>query len=293
MKRTALLFFILLLILNACHTPSPKNETASFFSYTDYYGRTISLDSVPQRVISLSPALTEMTFLLGAEDKLVGISDYCHFPAATDTMKRVGGLLNVNVEMLLSLNPDAVLIGSIVSKQDVENMERAGLKVLVVREETRLQGLCNALLLLGHFFDKNEEAEKQVQALQQQLDDISQNIDTSIVNKKVYYVVGFGEQGDFTAPASSHIHEIITAAGGKNIGENLKTWEISREFLFQSDPDIIIIRKEDAERFVRTSPYNQLRAVREKHVYAIESGWIDNVSPRNVEAVQYINQLLK
>ncbi len=293
MKRLISLFPLLMFAVIACHSPQTETAREACFSYTDYYGRTVTLDSVPQRVISLSPALTEMMFLLGAEDKLVGISDFCHYPSATDTMKRVGGLLNVNVEMLLSLNPDAIIIGSIVSKQDVENMERAGLKVLVIREETRLQGLSDAILLLGHIMDKDEIAEKQAEKIRKQLDDISQTVDTSVVVKKVYYVVGFGEQGDFTAPAGSHIHEIITAAGGKNIGESLKTWEISREFLFQSDPDIILIRKEDAERFVGTSPYNLLRAVKENHVYAIESGWIDNVSPRNVNAVEFINQILK
>ena len=200
---------------------------------------------------------------------------------------------NINVESLVALNPDVVLIGSIVTRQDVEKMEKAGLKVIVIREETKLEGLCDALEAIGKLLDKNESAAEKIEQIHARLDSVKNQIDTTITPKKVYYVVGFGEQGDFTAPQNSHIHEIITAAGGDNIGKNLTSWCVSREFLFESDPDIILIRKEDLEVYCKTKPYTSLRAVKEGHVYPIESGWIDIVSPRNILAIQYINNLLK
>lgn len=288
-----LLFFLLLSLTISCLSPSQQGEKASFFDYTDCYGNRVQLDSVPARIISLSPAITEMVFMLDDGDKLVGISDFCHYPEATDTMHRVGGMQNINVESLVALNPDVVLIGSIVTKQDMEKMERAGLKVVVIREETKLEGLCDALSVIGQLLDKNELADAQIQKIHNQLDSVKSHIDTTLAPKKVYYVVGFGEQGDFTAPQNSHIHEIITAAGGENIGKDLTSWSVSREYLFEADPDIILIRKEDLEMYGKTMPYTSLRAVREGHLYPIESGWIDIVSPRNILAIQYINNLLK
>ena len=260
-----LLFLLLLSLTISCLSPSQQGEKASFFDYTDCYGKRVQLDSVPVRIISLSPAITEMVFMLDDGDKLVGISDFCHYPEATDTMHRVGGMQNINVESLVALNPDVVLIGSIVTKQDMEKMERAGLKVLVIREETKLEGLCDALSVIGQLLDKKELADAQIQKI---------------------HVVGFGEQGDFTAPRNSHIHEIITAAGGENIGKDLTSWSVSREYLFEADPDIILIRKEDMEVYGKTKPYTSLRAVKEGHLYPIESGWIDIVSPRNILAIQ-------
>lgn len=288
-----LLFFLLLSLTISCLSPSQQGEKASFFDYTDCYGNHVQLDSVPARIISLSPAITEMVFMLDDGDKLVGISDFCHYPEATDTMHRVGGMQNINVESLVALNPDVVLIGSIVTKQDMEKMERAGLKVVVIREETKLEGLCDALSVIGQLLDKNEMADEQIQKIHNQLDSVKSHIDTTLAPKKVYYVVGFGEQGDFTAPQNSHIHEIITAAGGENIGKDLTSWSVSREYLFEADPDIILIRKEDLEIYGKTKPYTSLRAVKEGHLYPIESGWIDIVSPRNILAIQYINNLLK
>ena len=288
-----LLFFLLLSLTISCLSPSQQGGKASFFDYTDCYGNRVQLDSVPARVISLSPAITEMVFMLDEGDKLVGISDFCHYPEATDTMHRVGGMQNINVESLVALNPDVVLIGSIVTKQDMEKMERSGLKVVVIREETNLEGLCEALAVIGNLLDKKELADEQIQKIHNQLDSVKSHIDTTLAPKKVYYVVGFGEQGDFTAPKNSHIHEIITAAGGENIGKDLTSWSVSREYLFEADPDIILIRKEDLEVYGKTKPYTSLRAVKEGHLYPIESGWIDIVSPRNILAIQYINNLLK
>ena len=288
-----LLILFLAVLTFSCLSPSQQGEKASFFDYTDCYGNRVQLDSVPARIISLSPAITEMVFMLDEGSKLVGISDFCHYPEATDTMNRVGGMQNINVESLMALNPDVVLIGSIVTKQDMEKMQRAGLKVVVIREETKLEGLCDALAVIGQLLDQNELAEKQIQHIHNQLDSVKSRIDTTLAPKKVYYVVGFGEQGDFTAPQNSHIHEIITAAGGENIGKDLTSWSVSREYLFDSDPDIILIRKEDLEVYRKTRPYTSLRAVKEGHVYPIESGWIDIVSPRNILAIEYINNLLK
>ena len=81
-------------------------------------------------------------------------------------------------------------------------------------------------------------------------------------------------------------------AGGRNIAANMEGWSFSLESLMQSDPDYIIIRKEDAATFCHTSPYDRLSAVKEGRVIAIESGMIDLQVPRNIEAVKIISQSL-
>jgi len=104
----------------------------------------------------------------------------------------------------------------------------------------------------------------------------------------IYYVVSFGIAGDFTAPGNTHISEIIRLAGGRNIGDSLSTWNISREYLFAQNPDFIFVRTEELAHFVKTYPYTLLKAVKEHRVFPIESGWVDVVSPRNFLAVEEI-----
>lgn len=260
-----------------------------YFEWVDSYGREVILEKEPQRIVSLSPGITEMIFMLQSEDKLVGITDFCNFPESTGNITKVGGLINFSIEYILSLEPDVVLIGSIVQKEDVEKMESVGLPVIAIREENRIEGIYDALEVLGQIVNKEELAARQIDLLKTKVAEIELPDQPKQERRSVYYVVGFGDGGDYTAPRNSHIHEIITLAGGRNIGEDLTGWNVSREYLFDQDPHIIVIRKEDKDKFCSTHPYTQLNAVKNERVYPIESGWIDIISPRNIHAVEFIN----
>ena len=126
-------------------------------------------------------------------------------------------------------------------KIDLLQANDAALKTIMKRElyekpDLVMKSICEMLRSTNNGLD--DLASEQIDQIHARLDSVKQHIDTSITPKKVYYVVGFGEQGDFTAPQNSHIHEIITAAGGENIGKDLTSWSISREFLFEADPDM-------------------------------------------------------
>ena len=64
----------------------------------------------PRRIISLVPATTEMLFVMGAGDRLAGVSNYDRFPPDVARLPKVGGLLDPDVERLLSLKPDLVIV---------------------------------------------------------------------------------------------------------------------------------------------------------------------------------------
>jgi ABC-type Fe3+-hydroxamate transport system substrate-binding protein len=161
-----------------------------------------------------------------------------------------------------------------------------------IKEENKITGIYNALNQLGKILNKKELSDLKISELKSQLSQIK--VQDVKVPKSVYYVVGFGPGGDFTAPANSHINDIIVHAGGINVGEKLSSWSVSREFLFKENPDLIFVRKEDFEYFTTTYPYSELKAVKNHHTYPIESGWIDVISPRNILAIQEIhNRILE
>ena len=108
----------------------------------------------------------------------------------------------------------------------------------------------------------------------------------------VYYVVGFGKGGDYTAGGNTFINDIIRFAGGRNLAEFVSGWNFSKEKLLEAQPSYILIRQEDAETFCNTPPYNSLMAVRIGHVIPIESGIIDQEVPRNIEAIRLISDAI-
>jgi iron complex transport system substrate-binding protein len=280
----ALVYFYFISLCGACL--SQKDRAGTFLCLTDSYNRAVKLDKEPEKIISLSPGITEMLFLLHAEDKLIGISDYSNFPKETQNIKKIGGLQNINIETIISLQPDVVLIGSIIPKKEVDKLEKSGITVIALKQEKKLEEMLDALKILGQIVNNEQYADSLAQFYSEQLYEYGHQSHNSLKKPTIYYVVSFGAAGDFTAPANSHINEIIEYAGGRNIGDTLTTWNISREYLFTQNPDLIFIRPEELPYFVKTYPYNLLNAVKENRVYPIESGWIDVISPRNFLAIE-------
>ena len=288
--RKLFITLISILLLAACQQQNSSVADRSFYTGEDSYGRTVVIKEEPKRIISLSSSITEIAFLLGAEDKIVGVSDFCEYPPEVEKIPKVGKLLNINVETLLALHPDLVLITSHVTKEDVAKIENAGIPVFSVKAEDNIEGLFYTIDKMGEILNRQEEATTLATNYRHKIDSMQQQKPEA--TKSVYYVVGFGKTGDFTAPGNSYIHDIITLAGGRNIGEDLTTWSVNREHLFEQDPDLIFIREEDMETFCTTYPYTLLTAVKEHRVYPINSGWIDTPSPRNMLAIDYINQVI-
>lgn len=289
----ALCWVSCVLFLFGCKSPK-QTESDVFFEWKDSYNRHIELAKAPERIVSISPAITEVMYLVGAQNKLVGISDFCMYPPETAKITKIGGMHNINFEVLLSLHPDVVLIGSMISQKDVDAIEKMGIPVVCIVEEKSMEGMADMMEVIGRITQCEEKASSEASNWRDKIDGIRQeNAQDSTTRKKVYYVVGFGDAGDFTAPKNTHINEIIELAGCENVGKKLSTWNISREVLFEANPDIILIRKEDKEAFCNQYPYTLLPAVKENRVYPIESGWIDIVSPRNIKAVDMIRKIKK
>jgi len=280
-----------ILLLTACHSPKTTQPQEAFFTWEDSYQRHVELKEAPQRIVSISPAITEVMFLVGAQDKLVGVSDFCKYPPETDKIKKVGGMHDINFEVLLSLHPDVVLIGSMISQQDVDAIEKMGIPVICIVEESSLEGMAEMMEVIGRITQCEEKGNAEAEKWREKISELKANAPAPKDRKCVYYVVGFGDGGDFTAPNDTHIQEIIELAGARNAGDSLSGWNISREYLFKTNPDIILIRNEDKDAFVSRYPYTLLEAVKTGRVYGIESGWIDIVSLRNMQAVDYVREI--
>ena len=97
----------------------------------DGAGREINLDSIPERIVSLSPAHTETIFELGLGDKLVGVSTWCNRPKEAMEKEVVGDAYNLNLEVLVALDPDIVFWVGNPDAAYVQEMERLGIPCYV------------------------------------------------------------------------------------------------------------------------------------------------------------------
>ena len=99
----------------------------------------VRLEKAPEKVVSLSPAATEIICELGFEDKLVGISDYCDFPAGLSALK-VGSTENPDIDTIVGLKPDAVFTLSALSERETYTLNQANIAVLTAEPPQNMEG---------------------------------------------------------------------------------------------------------------------------------------------------------
>ncbi|MDY5969262.1 MAG: ABC transporter substrate-binding protein [Bacteroidales bacterium] len=296
MKKNILMFLALMLLISCTgHHNDKTAQKDTTYTYTDDYGTVATVPTHPTRIVSVSPGVTEIIFALGAQDLLVGRTDFCTYPAEVKKIESIGGISNLNIEKILSLKPDLVISGSMVPRQSVVKMNELGSPLVCVIEQQRFDSLYSNIKKVGRLVGVSQRADSLNQVLKARLAKVSNKVDTSLPYDKrpsVYYVVGFGKGGNFTAGGNTFINDIIRLAGGRNIAQDVTGWSYSLEALFKNNPDYIVIRSEDSAAFCTQAPYRRLRAVKNGHVITVKNGLLDLQTPRNVDAVEMLARAL-
>lgn len=293
MKKIVLLFFFLGLFFSCKESNFSNKETSdATIEFTDYYNRKVKVKQKPQTIVSISPGITEILFDLGVGNKIIGRTIFCNFPKEALQIEAIGGISDANLERIIALRPQIVITSSMVRKDLVENIEKAGISIICLPERSNIEGVFGTIRILGKIFDKENTADSLINNMKNQLNEIKSTYNDNSYKPSIYYVVGYGATGDFTAGRDTYINEIIELSGGRNIANNISNWSYSKEELFAQQPDYIIVRQEDLNHFINTAPYKDLKAVKQKKVLGINSSLIDCQTCRSIEAIRIISNFI-
>lgn len=262
-----------------------KTESLSYpVTITDSFGKEVTLENEPEKVISVAPNITEIIFKLGAEDKLVGRTDYCDYPEEVNEIESIGTLRTPDIEKIISLEPDIVITSTHFNEENSKKLEDAGIIVISLYEENDVNGVYTMIETLGTALNKVDKANETVEEMKNTIDEVTSTV-SGLEEPSVYYVVSYGESGDFSAPENTFVGGLIKLAGGKDIVPASDNWSFSLEALLEADPDIIIVRDGEKDKFMSTEGYKELTAVKEGRVYEIDNNLIDRQGYRNAEGV--------
>ncbi|MDC7124259.1 MAG: ABC transporter substrate-binding protein [Spirochaetales bacterium] len=252
---------------------------------------TQSTDNI--RVVSLAPNITEIIFALGKGDTLVGRTDYCNYPAETADIPSIGSIMEPNIEKIIELEPDLVIASTHAPEKAAELIEKAGIRVNYYYNEGSFEGVYNLITSVAKDVGAESIAEK-INADIKKRFAIVKNKAADIQNRPtVYYVVGFGDGGDWTAGGKTFIGQMIKAAGGSNIAEDLDGWSYSIEKIVENDPDIILISSSMKASFSTAPVYSDLSAVKNGKLYAINEDLINRPGPRIIEGAELLNDIFR
>jgi len=257
-------------------------------NYTDAYGNEVVIEEEPQTVVSVSPALTEIVFALGGEDKLVGRSDYDDYPDEALEITSVGPIDLPDTELIVSLDPDVVIASSIFSEEAYNALTDAGITVAIVKDESDIEGMFTCVQTVADIIGLHDEGEALTAELSEELAAIEEEANSVEGDITVYYCMGYGEYGDYTAGANTFINDMIEAAGCVNAAGDVEGWSYSTEQLLAVDPDIILVPSWGYDAFLVTEPYSELTAVSTGNVISVDNNTFERVGPRNIEAIRTI-----
>ena len=196
----------------------------------------------PQRIISLVPSTTEMLFVMGAGRRVAGVSNYDHFPPDVERLPKVGGLLDPNVERLLSLKPDLVIVYD--TQTDLKRqLERARIPMFGYVHRG-LPDITQTMRALGERIGMKAAADAAASRIEQQLAAIRARV-ADRPRPKTLLIFG-REAGTLRHIDASggygFLHDILELAGGADVLGDLEKQvvDMSTEMILSRAPEVIL-----------------------------------------------------
>lgn len=280
--------------------PTPAAQFAPV-TLTDSLGRQVTLDAPPERIVSLAPSNTEIVFALGAGVKLIGRDEFSDYPAEALAVPSIGSLYpQVNTEVVVALKPDLVLAAGITNPDDVRALAKLGLTVYRTSIAGTLADIFADILAIGKLTGRANEAEQLVAGLNGRVDAVTAKSARLADRPKVFYEVDATDTASpWTAGPGSFIDQMLTLAGGTNVG-NVGTdqyFQISLEQLVAQDPAIIILGSatyggQTPELVATRVGWDKIAAVTAKAVYPFDDNLVSRPGPRVVDGLEMLAKLI-
>ena len=194
--------------------------------------------SVPEKIVSLGPIITDMICLLQAEDKLVAVTSYCSLPKSSAPKQIIGTVMQMNVEKIIRLEPNLVLANALTRQKQIDALKKQGVTVLRLPTPHNFDDICQRLIDLGEMIGKYEKALTIVSQAQKQVEKIKS---AAMSKPKRTVFIQIGLKPLKTSAKNTFIHEYIEFAGGINIASEANDGVYSREKVLEQDPDLIFI----------------------------------------------------
>lgn len=269
-----------------------ENNMANKTLFVDSLNHEIIVNKNINKVISLGPNITEIIAELNPQ-VLAGRTDYCDYPSWIKDIPSIGSISNPNIEKIIEINPDLVIGSTHVKKEVVKTLNMAGIKTVLLYNSSSIEQSYQVVSDVGLLINKSVKANEKVNKMKTNITNVEETV-KNLKKPSVYYVIGFGQWGEYTAGGNTFIGKMINLAGGINIAQDVTGWTFSLESLIDSDPDIIIISKynNSFSKFTTTEPYKSLRAVKENHIYTIDNNLLDRQGIRNDQGIKELAKII-
>ncbi len=265
---------------------------AQSVSAVDVRGKRVTLPAPPRRIVSLTPGNTEILFALGLKGRIVGVTEYCDYPAEARALPKVGDV-NISLEKVIALKPDLIVASASGNRMALERMERmqgSPLPLFVI-DPQNLSELYAAIRSLGKITGQQRQADQLVRSMQERVQRVQQRVSRAKTKPRVLFVIQ--EQPLWVVGSGNFMDEIIALAGGQNVTHDAGKgfFAYSLEKVVVRRPEVIIAGRETGLSIRDKAVWRQMPAVRNNAIYSLGPE-AARPGPRLVNALEQLASLL-
>ena len=275
---------------------SPSPAAAFPVTVTDDEGTAVEVLAEPQRIVSLTPATTEILFKLGAGPRVVATTDFDDFPPEAVALPDVASYTAVDVEKIVGLQTDLVIAGGNFFNDPaaITQLRELGVAV-VVTYAPDIATVLKDIELIGTAVGLGSEARDLTAAMRADFDQV-QAATADLPKPRVFYELD-ATTDIYTAADDSFIAEMIELAGGEPITTGSKTdFAISIEKLVTADPEVIVLGDSvygvTAEAVAARPGWEVMSAVRTGDIRGVNDLVVTRPGPRLVEGLRELAQAI-
>ncbi|NKE04022.1 ABC transporter substrate-binding protein [Mesobacillus selenatarsenatis] len=309
-KLNALLFALMLLIgaLAGCgsnaeqsnaketkNTETVQQAEVKFpVTITDGTGQEVTIESKPEKIVSLIPSNTEIAYGLGLEEQIVGVSDFDNFPEEVAEKEKIGGM-EFNLEKIISMKPDLVLAhasSAHSSEAGLQQLKDTGITVLVVNDAKTFDEVYESISMIGTASGEKEKADAMIADMKKKIEEIktkAQKIKEE--DRKSVFVEVSPAPEVYAAGKNTFIDEMLQIIHAENTVTEEGWPKLDSEAIIKSNPEVIITTHgyytpEPVKNVTSREGWDKITAVKENRVFDVHSDKVTRTGPRLTEGVE-------
>src|ERR1041384_7150457 len=242
------------------------------------------LISYPRRIICLTEETTETLYLLGEQERIVGVSGYTVRPPEARLKPKVSAFINAKFDKILTLEPDLVFAFSDLQADIAAELIRRGVTVMTFNQRS-IAGILELVLTIGRIVGSADKAERLIATLQREMDAITASASRFPFRPRVL----FEEWYDPLISGIRWVDELIEIAGGDSVFPELRRQQSAKDRIVDPvtvitrDPQVIIgswCGRQVKKNLIRSRDgWADISAVREDQLYEIKSTYILQPGP--------------
>jgi iron complex transport system substrate-binding protein len=294
LKLELALTLVALAVSLSCSNARVASNSLSTRSLKDDAGLTVVLPQRVDRVVSLAPNLTEISFAVGAGNRIVGDTTYCDYPEAAKTIAKVGDTLHPSIERIIALKPQVVLVSTASQLEGFTRQLHDQNISVFITDPHDLEGVFRSIEQVGEIFGTTGETKQLIQTLRNRTAAV-ENAVKSQPPVRLFYQLS--AEPLYTAGHDAFVTDLIRRAGGLSVTADVSgAWpKYSAESALAAKPDAIILPTGGSMGAANTTVAEPLRkspAVKNNRVYKINDDTLVRPGPRAVDGLEEMARVL-